>query len=80
MHWRAGVPRGYFLHRITLLTFNQFAYLQLGTVIATIIRKVELRLQDGVTNIPEHNYHVRLFSSLFTGIVDLPSIDHDYDA
>ncbi|OAX36322.1 cytochrome P450 [Rhizopogon vinicolor AM-OR11-026] len=36
---------------------EQFAYLQLGTVITTIIRKVELRLGDGITDVPGHNYH-----------------------
>ena len=59
MHWRAGalsvLPSG-----IRLIVVQQFAYLQLGTVIATIIRKVELRLEDGITKIPDHNYHVRL--------------------
>ncbi|OAX42180.1 cytochrome P450 [Rhizopogon vinicolor AM-OR11-026] len=39
---------------------EQFAYLQLGTVIATIIRKVELRLEDGITKLPEHNYHTMI--------------------
>ena len=34
---------------------EQFAYLQIGTVIATIIRKLELRLEGGF---PAHNYHV----------------------
>lgn len=38
---------------------EQFAYLQLGTIISTVIRMVELRLPGKV---PEHNYHV---SSLF---------------
>ncbi|KAF8170620.1 cytochrome P450 [Mycena galopus ATCC 62051] len=33
---------------------EQFAYLQIGTIIATIIRKVELKLP---TPVPEHNYH-----------------------
>ncbi|KAJ7170930.1 lanosterol 14-alpha-demethylase [Mycena crocata] len=33
---------------------EQFAYLQIGTIIATMIRKVELRLPNPV---PEHNYH-----------------------
>jgi sterol 14-demethylase len=35
---------------------EQFAYLQLGMVIATIIRRVELRLPH---KLPDHNYHVR---------------------
>ncbi|KAJ6461291.1 lanosterol 14-alpha-demethylase [Mycena vulgaris] len=33
---------------------EQFAYLQIGTVIATLIRRVELRLPNPV---PDHNYH-----------------------
>ncbi|KAG1744014.1 cytochrome P450 [Suillus paluster] len=39
---------------------EQFAYLQLGTVIATIIRKVEVQLEDGVTKMPAHNYHTMI--------------------
>ncbi|KAG2139201.1 cytochrome P450 [Suillus bovinus] len=39
---------------------EQFAYLQLGAVISNIIRKVELRLEDGITEIPEHNYHTMI--------------------
>ncbi|GLB40347.1 putative cytochrome P450 family protein [Lyophyllum shimeji] len=35
---------------------EQFAYLQLGTIVATIIRNMELRI-DGV---PEHNYHTMI--------------------
>ncbi|EAU90091.1 lanosterol 14-alpha-demethylase [Coprinopsis cinerea okayama7 len=35
---------------------EQFAYLQLGTLIATIIRKLELR----VDKVPEHNYHTMI--------------------
>ncbi|KAJ6510328.1 lanosterol 14-alpha-demethylase [Mycena sanguinolenta] len=33
---------------------EQFAYLQIGTILATLIRRVELRLP---TKVPEHNYH-----------------------
>ncbi|KAK7018542.1 lanosterol 14-alpha-demethylase [Favolaschia claudopus] len=33
---------------------EQFAYLQIGTIIATVIRRLELRLPNPV---PEHNYH-----------------------
>ena len=33
---------------------HQFAYLQLGTIVTTIIRHMELR----VDRVPEHNYHV----------------------
>ncbi|KIK99583.1 hypothetical protein PAXRUDRAFT_131726 [Paxillus rubicundulus Ve08.2h10] len=36
---------------------EQFAYLQLGTVIATILRKMEIRLDQPV---PEHNYHTMI--------------------
>ncbi|EDR08390.1 uncharacterized protein LACBIDRAFT_234769, partial [Laccaria bicolor S238N-H82] len=35
---------------------EQFAYLQLGTIIATVIRNMELRIEK----VPEHNYHVGL--------------------
>lgn len=40
---------------------EQFAYLQLGALIATMIRKVEMKL---VTPFPGPNYHVRLFRFL----------------
>lgn len=43
------------LMKILLL---QFAYLQLGTILSTIIRNVELRLDQ---KMPGHNYHVCLF-------------------
>ncbi|KAJ7762035.1 lanosterol 14-alpha-demethylase [Mycena maculata] len=33
---------------------EQFAYLQIGTIIATLIRRIELRLPNPV---PDHNYH-----------------------
>jgi sterol 14-demethylase len=39
---------------------EQFAYLQLGVVISNIIRKVEVRLEDGITEIPAHNYHTMI--------------------
>ncbi|KAG2365578.1 cytochrome P450 [Suillus spraguei] len=39
---------------------EQFAYLQLGVVISSIIRKVEVRLDDGVTEVPAHNYHTMI--------------------
>lgn len=35
----------------------QFAYLQLGTVLATLLRQVEVRLDQPF---PEQNYHVRV--------------------
>ncbi|KAE9390694.1 cytochrome P450 [Gymnopus androsaceus JB14] len=34
--------------------FGAFAYLQLGTILSTLIRKMEFKLPSGV---PEHNYH-----------------------
>lgn len=37
--------------------FVQFAYLQLGTVLATLLRVMEVRLDQPL---PEHNYHVRV--------------------
>jgi sterol 14-demethylase len=33
---------------------EQFAYLQLGTIIATFIRQMEMKIEK----VPEHNYHV----------------------
>ncbi|KAI5114842.1 hypothetical protein M0805_000193, partial [Coniferiporia weirii] len=36
---------------------EQFAYLQIGTIISTMIRKLELRLDGAV---PEHNYHTMI--------------------
>ncbi|KAF7326590.1 Lanosterol 14-alpha-demethylase [Mycena sanguinolenta] len=33
---------------------EQFAYLQIGTIVAALVRRVELRLP---TKVPEHNYH-----------------------
>ncbi|KAL4064368.1 cytochrome P450 [Scleroderma citrinum] len=38
---------------------EQFAYLQLGTVITTILRKVEIKLEPG-RSIPDHNYHTMI--------------------
>ncbi|TFK75170.1 cytochrome P450 [Pluteus cervinus] len=35
---------------------EQFAYLQLGTILSTIIRRVELRID----RVPEHNYHTMI--------------------
>ena len=40
---------------------EQFAYLQIGTILATIIRKVELRLD---TDMPKPNYQVKLFETI----------------
>ncbi|PAV16228.1 lanosterol 14-alpha-demethylase [Pyrrhoderma noxium] len=36
---------------------EQFAYLQIGTVISTIVRKIEMRLEG---KFPEHNYHTMI--------------------
>jgi len=36
---------------------EQFAYLQIGTILATIVRKVELRLES---NFPKNNYHTMI--------------------
>jgi sterol 14-demethylase len=55
---------------------EQFAYLQLGTIIATIIRRVEVRLQGAF---PAHNYHVRDFMGCRAYVLT-PSADDDYDA
>ncbi|KAF5392447.1 hypothetical protein D9757_002105 [Collybiopsis confluens] len=37
--------------------YYQFAYLQLGTIIATLIRKLEFKTTTGI---PEHNYHTMI--------------------
>ncbi|KAG2365577.1 cytochrome P450 [Suillus spraguei] len=39
---------------------EQFSYLQLGVVISSIIRKVEIRLDDGIREIPAHNYYTMI--------------------
>jgi sterol 14-demethylase len=39
---------------------EQFAYLQLGTVLATFVRRVELRLEQG--KVPQNNYHTMITS------------------
>jgi sterol 14-demethylase len=36
---------------------SQFAYLQICTIIATILRRVELRLSNPI---PDHNYHTMI--------------------
>ncbi|KAG2365572.1 cytochrome P450 [Suillus spraguei] len=41
---------------------EQFAYLQLGVLISSIIRKVEIRLDDDVTEIPASNYHTLIIT------------------
>jgi sterol 14-demethylase len=48
----------------------QFAYLQLGTLIATVIRRIEMRLDRPF---PEPNYHVGLLSRSFSGYAHLRS-------
>ncbi|TFK33208.1 lanosterol 14-alpha-demethylase [Crucibulum laeve] len=35
---------------------EQFAYLQLGTIVATVIRRMEMRIEK----VPEHNYHTMI--------------------
>ena len=49
------IVTGLYLRGDFFFFFLQFAYLQLSTIIATIIRRVELRV---VGNFPKHNYHV----------------------
>lgn len=39
-----------------------FAYVQLSSIIATIVREMELKLEGGV---PPHNYHVRSIHLIF---------------
>jgi len=36
---------------------EQFAYLQLGTIIATLVRKMEFKIQK---HVPAHNYHTMI--------------------
>lgn len=48
-----------------LILAQQFAYLQLGTIITTIIRRLELRIDK----VPEHNYHVSVSDSVFQSSV-----------
>ncbi|KAF8071865.1 lanosterol 14-alpha-demethylase [Lyophyllum atratum] len=47
---------------------EQFAYLQLGTIVATIIRQMEIRID----RVPDHNYHVS------SPIIVLFNIAHSY--
>jgi len=37
---------------------EQFAYLQLGTMLATFVRRLELRLEHN--KVPDHNYHTMI--------------------
>jgi sterol 14-demethylase len=41
---------------------EQFAYLQLSVIVATIVRRIEMRING---KFPEHNYHVSASSSTF---------------
>ena len=42
---------------LSSIACTKFAYLQLGTVLATLLRQVEVKLDQPL---PEHNYHVRV--------------------
>ena len=54
---------------------EQFAYLQIGTVISTIIRKMELKLEG---EFPAHNYHVCPFpQNRFSTDADMTTVDDD---
>jgi sterol 14-demethylase len=53
---------------------EQFAYLQLGIVISTVVRSIEMRIPGGV---PPPNYHV-CFDRLTSIRNTNPSVDHDY--
>ena len=56
MYWRTGMlmPLFVVLYLLISFFFAQFAYLQLGTLVSTVIRQMELRID----RVPEHNYHV----------------------
>ena len=58
----------------------QFAYLQLGTIITTFIRRVELRLEGD--KFPAHNYHVSCIAYYDcykdTFVTPYFCLDHDY--
>ena len=53
---------------------EQFAYLQLGVVLSTVVRSIEMRIPGGV---PPPNYHV-CFDRLTSIRNTNPSVDHDY--
>ncbi|KAH9987308.1 cytochrome P450 [Russula compacta] len=53
---------------------EQFAYLQLGTLISTVVRSIEMRIPGGV---PPPNYHVCSDPLALLREADL-SVDHDY--
>lgn len=55
---------------------EQFAYLQLGTLISTVVRSIEMRIPGGV---PPPNYHVCLEHIVRRGYPRTnSSLDHDY--
>ena len=49
--WSLGIPS--LMHPARCIG-EQFAYLQLGTIIATLVRHLEFR----IGKVPDHNYHV----------------------
>jgi len=53
---------------------EQFAYLQLGIVISTVVRNIEMRIPGGV---PPPNYHVCSDNSASIRATN-PCVDHDY--
>jgi len=61
---------------------ESFAYVQLGSIIATVVRNLELRLPAG-RSVPQHNYHVRLFFlvlALDRFFTDARHVDYDRHA
>lgn len=52
---------------------EQFAYLQLGVVISTVVRNIEMR----IPRVPPPNYHVRSNCLRLFGGTN-PSVDHDH--
>lgn len=57
---------------------EQFAYLQLGTIISTFVRQLEMRLPE--TGVPAPNYHVRLCLCDCNCRPLTTSSDHDHAA
>jgi sterol 14-demethylase len=37
---------------------EQFAYLQLGVLVSTVVRNIEMRIPSGLSGVPRPNYHV----------------------
>ena len=60
-----------------LILLLQFAYLQLGTIIATIVRRIELKLEQPV---PEHNYRVSFNTHHDVRFFQSKSVDDDHHA